>query len=95
MQLADWPEGKRWGTLTIDASCTPADITYSTGLKLLNETSESTEQIIDDLREQSANSNKGRPRYDHGKARANFFSIAKQKKPHRRKIKAAIRRKLE
>jgi len=24
---ADWPEDKNWGTLTIDASCTPADIT--------------------------------------------------------------------
>jgi hypothetical protein len=24
---ADWPEAKKWGTLTIDASCTPADIT--------------------------------------------------------------------
>ncbi len=23
----DWPEGKNWGTLSIDASCTPADIT--------------------------------------------------------------------
>jgi IS5 family transposase len=23
----DWPEDKNWGTLTIDASCTPADIT--------------------------------------------------------------------
>ena len=23
---ADWPEGKNWGTLTIDASCIPADI---------------------------------------------------------------------
>ena len=28
----DWPEGKPWGTLTIDASCTPADITYPTDL---------------------------------------------------------------
>jgi hypothetical protein len=34
---ADWPEGKNWGTLSIDASCTPADITYPTDLKLLNE----------------------------------------------------------
>jgi hypothetical protein len=33
---ADWPEGKNWGTLTIDASCTPVDITYPTDLKLLN-----------------------------------------------------------
>ena len=23
----DWPEDENWGTLTIDASCTPADIT--------------------------------------------------------------------
>jgi len=30
---ADWPEGKNWGTLTIDASCTQADITYPTDLK--------------------------------------------------------------
>ena len=44
---ADWPEGKNWGTLTIDASCTPADITYPTDLKLLNEARESTERIID------------------------------------------------
>ena len=40
---ADWPEDKNWGTLTIDASCTPADITYPTDLKLLNEARESTE----------------------------------------------------
>jgi hypothetical protein len=24
---ADWPEGKNWGMISIDASCTPADIT--------------------------------------------------------------------
>ncbi len=44
---ADWPEGKNWGTLTIDASCTQADITYPTDVKLLNEARESTERIID------------------------------------------------
>jgi IS5 family transposase len=49
VKSADWPEAKNWGTLTIDASCTPADITYPTDLKLLNEASESTERIIDDL----------------------------------------------
>ena len=46
---ADWPEGKNLGTLTIDASCTPADITYPTDLKLVNEARQSTERIIDDL----------------------------------------------
>jgi len=92
---ADWPEGKNWGTLTIDASCTPADITYPTDLKLLNEARESTERIIDDLCDQRPNLRKHRPRYDRGRARANFLSVAKQKKPRRRKIKATIRRQLD
>ena len=91
----DWPEGKNWGTLTIDASCTTADITYPTDLKLVNEAREATEQIIDDLCEQRSDLRTHRPRYDRGKARANFLGIAKQKKPHRRKITATIRRQLE
>lgn len=92
---ADWPEGKPWGTLTIDASCTPADITYPTDLKLLNEARESTERIIDDLCKQNSDFRKHKPRYDRGRARAVFLNVAKQKKPRRRKIKAAIRRQLD
>jgi IS5 family transposase len=92
---ADWPEGKPWGTLTIDASCTPADITYPTDLKLLNEARESTERIIDNLCEQHSDIRKHKPRYDRGRARAVFLNVAKQKKPRRRKIKAAIRRQLD
>ena len=76
---ADWPEGKNWGTLTIDASCTPADITYPTDLKLLNEARESTERIIDDLCKQRSDLRKYRPRYDRGVARANVINVAKQK----------------
>jgi hypothetical protein len=78
---ADWPEGKNWGTLSIDASCTPADITYPTDLKLLNEERESTDRIIDDLCKQRSSLRKHRPRYDRGSARANFLNVAKQKKP--------------
>jgi hypothetical protein len=92
---ADWPEGKNWGTLTIDASCTPADITYPTDLKLLNEARASTERVIDDLCGQHSDHRKHKPRYDRGKARAAFLNVAKQKKPRRRKIKAAIRRQLD
>lgn len=92
---ADWPEGKNWGTLTIDASCTPADITYPTDLQLLNEARESTELIIDDLCDQHSDFRKHKPRYDRGKARAAFLNFGKQKKPRRRKIKAAIRRQLD
>ena len=32
MKFEDWPEDKNWGTLTIYASCTPADIAYPTDL---------------------------------------------------------------
>ncbi len=90
----DWPKGKPWGTLTIDASCTPADITYPTDLKLLNEARNSTDRIIDDLFEQFSDLRKHKPRYDQGRARAVFLNVAKQKKPRRRKLKAAIRRHL-
>ncbi len=92
---ADWPESKNWGTLTIDASCTPADITYQTDLKLLNEARESTERVIDNLCDQHSVLCKHRPRYDRGKARDVFLNVAKQPKPRRRKIKAAIRRQLD
>ena len=49
---ADWPEGKNWGTLTVDASCTPVDITYPTDLKLLNEARVSNGRILDNLCDQ-------------------------------------------
>jgi hypothetical protein len=91
---ADWREGKNWGTLSIDASCTPTDITYPTDLKLLNEARESSDRILDDLYKQSGGFGICRPRYDRGKARAHFLNIAKQKKPRRRMLKAAVRRQL-
>jgi hypothetical protein len=90
----DWPEGKNWGTLSIDASCTPADITYPTYLKLLNEARQSTERVIDDLCKQANGSLAHRPRYDRGKTRAHFLNVVKQKRPRWRRLKAAIRRRL-
>jgi len=36
-----------------------------------------------------------KPRYDRGKSRAAFLNVAKQKRPRRRRIKAAIRRQLD
>ena len=43
---ADWLVGKNWGTLSIDASCTPAEIIYPTDLKILNEARESTYELL-------------------------------------------------
>jgi IS5 family transposase len=45
----DPPVAPPSGKLLIDATCTPADITCPTDLKLLNEAREKTERIIDDL----------------------------------------------
>jgi IS5 family transposase len=86
MKPTDWPEGKPWGTLTIHASCTPADITYPTDLKLLNEARESTERIIDNPYKQHSESCKNKPRYDRERTRAVFLNDPKQKNPYRRKI---------
>ena len=90
----DWPEDKNWGTLSIDASCTPADITYPTDLKLLNEARQSTERVVDDLCKQSSAFAMHRPRYDRRKAHAHFLNVAKQKKPRCRKIKTAVKKQL-
>jgi hypothetical protein len=63
---ADWPEGKNWGTLSIEGSCTLADITFPTDLKLLNEARQSTEKVLDDLCKQGNGYGVHRPRYDRG-----------------------------
>ena len=62
--------------------------------KLLNEARATTERIIDELCEQAPEFKKHRPRYKRGMARAHFLRIAKQKRPRRRKVKAAIKRQL-
>lgn len=67
---------EHWGTLSTDASCTPADITDPTDLKWLNEVRESTERMIDELCDQSSDRRKHKLRYDRGKVRANFLRVA-------------------
>ena len=64
------------GDPDVDASCTPADITDPTDLKLVNEARPSSEQIIDHLCDQRSDLPKHRPRYDRGRARANILSVA-------------------
>lgn len=44
---SDWPEHKNWGTLTIDACYTPADISYPRDPKLLDEARATTEKVVD------------------------------------------------
>jgi len=77
------------GKLIVDATCTPADITYPTDLSLLNEAREKTEEIIDTMHEPFVGIRK-KPRTYRRKARKSYLAVAKQKKPGVKKIRKAI-----
>lgn len=81
------------GKLLIDATCSPADITYPTDLKLLNDAREKTERIIDDLHAVMP-AKTAKPRTYRRKARKDFLSTALCKKPRRNKIRTAIGKQL-
>lgn len=81
------------GKLLLDATCTPADITYPTDLKLLNEAREKTERIIDVLHSTLPNKNK-KPRTYREKARKAYLDVVLNKKPRANKIRTAIGKQL-
>jgi len=81
------------GQLLIDATCTPADITFPTDLKILNEARENSEKIIDILYRQQKGSLK-KPRTYRKRARKDFLSVAKSKKVSKGTLRKAIRRQL-
>ena len=87
------PEAEPNGKLLIDATCTPADISYPTDLKLLNDAREKTERIIDDLHS-AMPGNVSKPRTYRIKARRDFLNIALSKKPKSSKIRTAIGKQL-
>ena len=77
------------GKMIVDATCTPADITYPTDLSLLNEAREKSEDIIDAMHEPFKGILK-KPRTYRQKARKAYLAVAKQKKPGAKKIRKAI-----
>ena len=81
------------GKLIVDATCTPADITYPTDLNLLNDAREKTEEIIDAMHTPFVGE-KRKPRTYRQKARKDYLVIAKQKKPGYKKIRKAIGKQL-
>ena len=81
------------GKLLIDATCTPADITFPTDIKILNEARKTSEKIIDILHRPHRGKQK-KPRTYRKKARKQFLSIAKSKKVSKSKMRKAIRRQL-
>ena len=81
------------GKLVLDATCTPADITYPTDLKLLNEGREKLEKVIDKLHAPFAGICK-KPRTYRRKARKQYLKTAKKRNVGRRRIRVAIGKQL-
>lgn len=81
------------GKLLVDATCTPADITFPTDVKLLNEAREKTEEIIDRMHAPLIGK-RPKPRTYRKKARKDYLALIKQKSPGHKKIRKAIRKQL-
>jgi len=81
------------GKLVVDATCTPADITFPTDLKILNTAREKSEKIIDILHRPLKGKHK-KPRTYRKKARKEFLSAAKSKRLSHSKRRKAIRKQL-
>jgi len=81
------------GKLLVDATCTPADITFPTDLKLLNTAREKSEEIIDILHKPLKGKQK-KPRTYRKVARKAFFAAAKSKRLSKNKMRKARRKQL-
>jgi transposase, IS5 family len=81
------------GKLIIDATCTPADISYPTDLKLLNEAREKTEEMIDMMHKPFIG-DRPKPRTYRQKAHRDYMAIVKQRRPGAKKIRKAVRQQL-
>jgi Transposase domain (DUF772). len=73
------------GKLLLDATVAPADIRYPTDIKLLNESREQTEIVIDALYQQVKEQLPKKPRTYRREARTAYLQIAKQRKPNSQK----------
>jgi hypothetical protein len=83
--------GSNWGTLILDATCVPDDIPYPVDLRLLAESRETTEKVIDELFKQLQGKIHRKPRCYCAKAHNLFLVIIKKKKPSREEIRDAKR----
>jgi IS5 family transposase len=81
--------GSNWGTLILDATCVPDDIPYPVDLRLLAESRDTTERVIDELFKQLQGKIARKPRCNRVKAHNLFLSIIKKKKPSRKEIRDA------
>ena len=84
--------GENKGTLIMDATCCPADISYPQDFQLLNEAREKLEHIVDVYCE--AHKLK-KPRMRRRAARRDYLKLSKSKKRTAKKIREGIRKQLQ
>ena len=88
---SDGDRDENEGTLILDATCTPSDITFPQDLDLLNEAREKLEAIMDELHEQVGGE---KPRNYRKKARKDYLKVSKSKKKTAPQIRKALRKQL-
>lgn len=88
------PEGEEnQGTLILDATCAPQQISFPQDINLLNEGRENAESIIDDI---CYEHNYYKPRMYRQNARKDYLNLAKcKKKCSAKKIRKAIKKQLQ
>jgi len=79
------------GTLIMDTTCTPANITYPQDIKLCNEAREKTEQMVEAMHQRGDGE---KPRLDKQKARQAYLKVAKSKKRTGSVLRKAIKKQL-
>jgi IS5 family transposase len=88
-------ERRNRGKLIADATCAPADITYPTDLKILNQAREQTEKIIDTLDQSRPDQSEKKPRTYRKIARKNYLEVAKQRRPCRKARRKTLKKQLQ
>ncbi len=81
--------------MLVDATCAPADITYPTGLGLLNEARFHTEKILYILYKSLKYKAKKKPRTYRNLAKKNYLAVAKQRRVTHNKKRQAIKKQLQ
>ncbi len=79
------------GTLIMDTTCAPANVTYPQDIKLCNEAREKTERMVEAMHRRGTGE---KPRLDKKKARQEYLKVAKSKKRSGNVLRKAIKKQL-
>ncbi len=82
------------GTLIVDATCAPEDMRFPHDVTLLDEARRKTEKIIDTLHE-GAPEGYAKPRTYRKKARKEFLTFIRNRKPRENTIRKALKKQLQ